>query len=788
MLTGFGTDPVSFYKDVRPLLVERCTMCHGATNGAGGVSLINFSGVSKVGPLLSEVVSGPNPRMPKAGGPLAPAQVELIQRWVSEGAKDDTPAGSGAEAWWSLKPLSATVLPTGAGNPIDSFILTKVREKGLTPSPEADRRTLIRRVTYDLHGLPPTWEEVQAFEADRSPDAYERLVDRLLASPRYGERWGRHWLDVVHYGESHGYDKDKARRTAWPYRDYVIRSLNEDKPYARFIEEQIAGDVLFPDDPHDVVATGFIAAGPWDFVGNAELREGTTDRRIARLLDVDDMVMTAMSGLASTTVHCARCHNHKFDPIPQEDYYSLQAVFAGVDRADRAFDDDPAVFRRRRLLLGERREALIGLRPFTDAVEQTTTPEIEALDKKLGDWRGENAQKPDPELQKKIKTAEAKRKELIDAAVPATVKARMAEWNAKLADVDRRLAELPKPRLVYAAANYFDTIGTFRFAPMPRPVYLLGRGNVDNPGPEVRPGALTAVRALPARFELSNPDDEGSRRVAFAHWLTATTNPLTWRSIANRVWHYHFGSGIVDSPNDFGRMGSLPTHPELLDYMARELLQNGGSLKRLHRLIVTSATYRQSSTNNAANAKIDADNRFLWRMNRVRLDAESVRDSALAISGKLDLTMGGPSAELFWFKDDHSPTYDYTRFDIDSPASYRRSVYRFIVRSVPDPLMERLDCPDPSMMTGKRNITITAIQALALLNNPIFVRQAEHLAARLTAMSPELSSQIDGMYRLTLQRDPKPPEKAEMMNYARQYGLANACRVLFNTNEFLFVD
>jgi hypothetical protein len=222
--------------------------------------------------------------------------------------------------------------------------------------------------------------------------------------------------------------------------------------------------------------------------------------------------------------------------------------------------------------------------------------------------------------------------------------------------------------------------------------------------------------------------------------------------------------------------------------MARELLQNGGSLKKLHRLIVTSAAYRQSSANNPANAKIDADNRYLWRMNRSRLDAESVRDSALAISGKLDLTMGGPSAELFWFKDDHSPTYDYTRFDIDSPASYRRSVYRFIVRSVPDPLMERLDCPDPSMMTGKRNITITAIQALALLNNPIFVRQAEHLAARLAAMSPDLETQIDGMYRLTLQRDPHPPEKAEMINYARQYGLANACRVLFNTNEFLFVD
>jgi hypothetical protein len=349
-LAGFGAEPVSFYKDVRLLLAQRCTVCHAATNSAGGISLVDFGGVSKVASMLPAVISGSNPRMPKAGGPLTPAQVDLIQRWVAEGAKDDTPASAEEDSWWSLKPLSKASPPAGSVNPIDGFILAKLREKGLTASPEADRRTLIRRLTYDLHGLPPNWDEVQAFESDRSPDAYEKLVDRLLASPRYGERWGRHWLDVVHYGESHGYDKDKARRTAWPYRDYVIRSLNEDKPFARFVEEQVAGDVLFPDDPQAVVATGFIAAGPWDFVGNAELREGTTDRRIARLLDVDDMVMTAMSGLASTTVHCARCHNHKFDPIPQEDYYSLQAVFAGVDRADRAFDDDPAVFHQRRLL------------------------------------------------------------------------------------------------------------------------------------------------------------------------------------------------------------------------------------------------------------------------------------------------------------------------------------------------------------------------------------------------------------------------------------------------------
>jgi cytochrome c553 len=775
--------PVSFDRDVRPLLAQRCAMCHGATGGAGGVSLTSYTGVAKVLASVPAVVSGEKPRMPKSGSPLTAAQVAMLTRWIAEGAKND----SVSDVWWSLRPLSKAAPPAGAANPIDAFVLAKLREKGLTPSPEADRRTLIRRLTYDLHGLPPSWEEIQAFVNDRQPDAYERLVDRLLASPRYGERWGRHWLDVVHYGESHGYDKDKARRTAWPYRDYIIRSFNEDKPYTRFVKEQLAGDVLFPGDPQGVVALGMIAAGPWDYVGNAELRDGTTDRKIARLLDGDDMVMTVMSGLASNTVHCARCHNHKFDPIPQEDYYSLQAVFAGVDRADRPYDDDPAVYQRRLPLLAERRAAMLSLRPFQDKKESTSTPEIEALSKQIQQLREENAEKPDEEKRKQADALGEKRKALVEAALDDATRKGIEEWTAKLADVDKRLAELPKPKLVYAAANTFDTIGTFRFAPGPRPVYLLARGNVDAPQNLVQPGALTAVSALPSRFQVDT-DNEGARRAALAAWLTDPKNPLTWRSIANRIWHYHFGAGIVDSPNDFGHMGSLPTHPELLDWLAGQLIENGGSMKTLHRLIVTSATYKQTSANNAANAKTDADNRFLWRMNRARLDAESVRDSALAISGKLDLTMGGPSAEQFWFKDDHSPTYDYTKFDVDSPASYRRSVYRFVVRSVPDPLMDRLDCPDPSLMTGKRNITLTAIQALALLNNPLFVRQSEHLAERVQLLAQDLPGQIDWVFRLSLGRDPKAGEKAELATYAKQYGLANACRVMLNSNEFLFVD
>jgi hypothetical protein len=341
---------------------------------------------------------------------------------------------------------------------------------------------------------------------------------------------------------------------------------------------------------------------------------------------------------------------------------------------------------------------------------------------------------------------------------------------------------------VYAASNFFDPQGTFNFPIVPRPITLLQRGSVESPGKPVGPGALSCVTSLPSRFVLKEGETEGARRAALAHWITAHDNMLTWRSIVNRVWQFHFGAGLVDSANDFGHMGSAPTHTELLDWLAVTFRDQGGSLKQLHKLILMSATYRQRSANIPANAAEDADNRYLWRMNRQRLDAESVRDAVLAASGKLDLTMGGPSAEQFWFKDDHSPVYDYSRFDIDSAASYRRSVYRFIVRSAPDPFMDRLDCPDASLITAKRNTTITAIQALALLNNPFMVRQAEHLAARARGLAEQPDQQIAWIYRLTLGRNPGPAEARRLAQFAAQNGLENTARAILNSNEFLFVD
>jgi hypothetical protein len=585
-----------------------------------------------------------------------------------------------AEAdWWSLRELVRPRVPTvkdcsWVRTPVDAFILAGLEAKGLQPSPSADKQTLIRRVTYDLHGLPPTPEEIDAFLGDTSPDAYEKLIDCLLASPRYGERWGRHWLDVVHYGDTHGYDKDKRRDHAWPYRDYVIHSLNSDTPYSRFIQEQVAGDVLFPQDPGGIVATGFIAAGPWDFVGHVELREGTVEKEKTRLLDRDDMVANTMSTFISLTVQCARCHDHKFDPIPKKDYYRLQAVFAGIDRADRPY---------------------------------------------------------------------ATEKQLVYAVVPHK----------------------------------------------PRPVHELNRGDVERPGVLLDAGALSCVTGLAHIFEISDPNNEGKRRAALAAWLADARNVLTWRSIGNRIWHYHFGRGLVDTPNDFGRNGSLPTHPELLDWLAAEFRDGGQSLKRLHRLILGSAVYRQVSHHHSEFAKIDGDNRLLWRMNRQRLDAESIRDSVLAVSGKLNARMGGPGFELFRFKDDHSPVYDHSALEkINDPSGWRRTVYRFTVRSVPNPFLDCLDCADPNLNTPVRNTTLTALQALALLNDPFMIKQAEYFAERLQRMSPDLQRQIEAAFVLLFGRPPGANEREALADHARQHGLANACRLLLNANEFIFID
>jgi hypothetical protein len=637
------------------------------------------------------------------------------------------------ETWWAYKPLlkpTPPALPAGnfhdwPRNPIDQFVLAKLWAKGLTPSPEADRRTLLRRVYFDLIGLPPTPAEMDAFLCDKSPDAYEKIVDRLLASPHYGERWARHWMDVIHFAETHGHDQDVPRDNAWPYRDYLIQSLNTDKPYGRFVEEQIAGDVLYPKDPQATAALGFLAAGPWDESSLRDIREDTLDRKAGQYLDRDDMVSTVGLSLLSTTVGCARCHNHKFDPISQKEYYGLQAVFAGVDRADRPYDDDPKVRVRRLALL-----------------------------KRKADLQGKKEAKGD-----------------------------------SLKKVEAELASLPPPKMVYAAASDFVPQGSFRPAKGCRPVHVLHRGDIRQPRALAVPGALSCIASMKARFRLADPANEGQRRSALAKWISDRRNPLTWRSITNRLWHYHFGQGIVATPSDFGHMGAAPTHPELLDWLAATLRDNGGSLKRLHRLIVTSATYRQTSAYRADYAKKDATNQCLWRMNRVRLDAEQLHDAVLVVSGRLDPAMGGPSIRQFKQSPGihRTPKVDYLAFDPDTPGGRRRSVYRFLFRTLPDPFMDSLDCPDASQFTAVRSDSVTVLQALSMLNDPFMVRMSEHFAERVAGSGP-VENRVRQAYLHALGREPTERETARMSAYARRHGMANACRLLLNCNEFLFVN
>src|SRR5688572_18537419 len=958
----------SHFPAARTILEAKCLECHGGKTHRAELDLSTRDGLLKGGETGPAVVPGKStesllykkvthadePGMPHKRERLRAGEITDLAKWIDAGAAYDEPLTLKGEPFWSLKPLVKPPVPKTkdkdwAKTSIDSFVLSKLDEKGMKPSAPAHKRTLLRRVTLNLTGLPPTPEELKEFLADESPDAYANVVDRLLASPRYGERWARHWMDTVHYADTHGHSQDRPRPNAWPYRDYLIRSLNADKPYGRFVEEQLAGDVLFPNDPDGIVALGFIAAGPWDDSSQVYITEGSFDQRQAQNLDRDDMVATTINTFVSATVHCARCHNHKFDPIPQKEYYNLQAVFAGVDRVDRPYDTDPKLNAARQALL-KRRTALDVSLKGKALLEESIQAEVTAWEARIGfdaiDWRALDpltytsaggatlTKQPDAAIlasgtradadtytitaRTDVKGITAIRLDVLaDDSLPLRGPGRADNGNPTLTEIkllagnqpvtlqnpsadfnqvyngvdwgvtktldgdpktgwavypqigqshfaifetkddvgatggdgttltfvldqqwpahsigkfrlsvttsprpvrvsaypeniakvlatpaatrteeqrielaayylrtriDEELKALPTPQTVYAVANDFEPRMIFKPAKAPRPIHLLSRGNIDKPGELASPGALSMVAGLPSQFALSDPNDESRRRAALAKWITDPKNVLTWRSIVNRVWHYHFGRGIVDSLNDFGEMGSRPTHPELLDWLAVSFLETGGSIKQLHRLIVTSAAYQQSSTHKATFAEIDSDNHYLWRMNRSRLDAEQVRDSVLQITGKLDLTMGGPPIQQFAMHDPNppvTPMLDYATFDVDSRGSFRRGVYRFVYRTVPDPFMDTLDCADASQLTPARNVSMTALQALAMLNNKFVLRQSEHLAARV-AGAGDVAKQIEAAFRLVLAREPKAEELREVTNYATGHGMANACRLLLD--------
>lgn len=953
------------FADAEPILAKNCVSCHNYGEQKGDLVLDR-------GPLqlehpneLIKLISGPEPEMPEKGAALKASEIEILKKWIDAGAP--FPKGwiiadshSADRDWWSLYPLVKTQAPdiaaedeTWCRNDIDRFIIAKLREEKLSPSPEADARTLGRRLYYDLTGLPPTPKQMQKFlqaSASHPGTAFENLVDELLDSPRYGEHWARHWLDVVRYGDTHGYDKDKLRLNAWPYRDYVIRSFNDDKPYARFVEEQIAGDVLWPGNPDGIIATGFIAAGPWDFIAHAEVGEGKVDGRIGKNMDRDDMVTATFNTFMSITVQCARCHDHKFDPVSMEDYYRSQAVFAAVDRADRVYDLDPSIQKQKRTLSDKLTSLKAEQKTLEEQITKLANPElkkIEARIKKLKEtsqntlkapeygfhslisktpntekwvqldlgspvafkhleliachdeyagigagfgfpkrfrieasndltfkngikiiadksqsdypfpgvlpqsfagnsnekfrfiritatqlaerkndyifalaelrvldskgnnvalgktvtsldsiqapvrWRRSNLvdnKFPHPENEaamQELTQLENQRSSILKKVVTAEMQKKRSQLNEAIKECEKQLNALPAGKLVYAAASDFKARG--RFKPTKgtaRPIYFLTRGDIRSVGPEMSPGAPPLWTDTLAEFNLPPNHVEGERRANLARYLTDKKNPLTWRSIVNRVWLYHFGRGISDTPGDFGRMGAAPSHPELLNWLAAEF-RDKQSLKTLHRKIVTSSAWRQSSAYDPAKAAIDSSNMFYWRSSRTKLTAEELRDSVLAVSGRLNLEMGGPGFQDFVLeKNQHSPHYEYQKYDPENAASHRRSIYRFIPRSRTQPFLTTLDCADPSQSVAKRDETTTALQALTLLNNPFMETMAKHFAKRVEKSKDPLTA----AFQLAANRNPKPKEKATLQPYLDQYGLENTCRLILNLNEFTYVD
>lgn len=978
-------EAIDFETRIRPVLVQHCSRCHGASVRKGGLRLdaghTAFKG-SDSGPVVvagnagqSELVrrvasTDPDFRMPPNGQSLDPNEIALLTEWIDAGAHwpeteyDRAAMHDRGIDHWAWKPLQ-DVSPPGVSAPYDSmirndvdrFILTKLHEKQLTLSAPADRRTLIRRLAFDLHGLPPSISDIDTFVSDTAPDAFERLVDRMLASPHYGERWARHWLDIAHYADTHGFERDQRRDNAWHYRDWVIKALNNDMPYDQFLRDQIAGDVLRPEDPDAIAATGFLAAGPWDFVGQAETPSPML-KRLARADDLDDMVTQLMTASCGITINCARCHDHKLDPISQREYYSLWSVFAGVKRGDRILsplEQQQATDRRQQLeqqlsnskselaqrqgdgwsladIVGggdghgtgkqgsaidpvsgkptESRRGFLEAAPvnqfaesvlrFIDgvvvpdggdsakvpisstgifAVEIPNTSgkawdairngpvnsqfstELAGIDFAKGDHtllslHANSAITFDLNEMRKAGLSESvrfssqagyfgqtpgdgasfhvlidgqlKSQRLsigrddglveVDFTIPATARflTLMATDNgndishdqvcfadavlhpadfqqatidaSKIAAIKQRMDELklqldavPTPAKVYAVN-----------AETPAVVNILLRGSPEQPGEAVSPGAIACL-PLPASFGSGELSD-AQRRTALADWITSPKNPLTSRVIVNRIWHHHFGVGLVDTPSDLGLGGGLPSHPELLDWLAIQLQRNNWSLKSLHRLVCLSATWQQSSRSDAVSFNLkqsaqnpDADNRLLWRQNSRRLDAESLRDAVLTVSGKLELKMFGPGYQNFDYKEEYAPVYTY--ITADQPELWRRSIYRFVVRTSPDPFLTTLDCPNPANLSPTRNVTTTALQSLALLNNEFMLKQAGYFAARLVAQPDSTTVvQVTTAFQSAFARKPSIEELNASIAFIDSNGLTEFCRVLLNANEFVCID
>jgi hypothetical protein len=820
------------------------------------------------------------------------------------GAGGAEPSQEDKKGHWAFQPVKRPPVPDvphgrSSGwprNPIDAFILARLKKAKLSPSVEADRATLMRRLKFDLLGLPPTPEEVDDFVNDPRPHAWEELVERYLASPHFGERWARHWLDAVRFAESDGFETNQPRPTAWPYRDYVIRAFNEDKPYDRFILEQLAGDQIGADE-----ATGFLVGGPHDKVKSPDINLTLMQRGD----ELHDIVNTTAATFLGLTVGCARCHNHKFDPISQRDYYAMRAVFEGVRHGERplARDPDPTLARRlaalrraidevdREIVAAEpladatgpagRRQPVSPLRnierfqptrakfvrftvlatnnlePCIDELEIFTSQpaphpgplSAEARGEPLknialatlgvkatssGDYPGADIHKlehindgrygngrswisntmgagwvqlelPSVATIERIEWArdrEGKYKDRLAVQYRIEAAVTPGDWRTVASSADRTLPEGkfdagPLAKLLgrrqelekqLREAERLETAYVGLFTP-PEPTHRLHRGDPMQKREEVAPAALGE---FDGQLHLKTDATDAQRRLALAKWIADPANPLTARVLVNRLWQHHFGQGIVETPSDFGLNGGRPSYPELLDWLAAEFTEpmspkaSRWSMKHIHRLIVTSATYRQASISRPEGRAVDADCRLYWRYPPRRLEAEPLRDAYLAVSGKLDLRMGGPGFDLFEPNSNYVKVYNPKQEF--GPAEWRRMIYQSKWRMQLDDVFGAFDCPDAGQMAPKRNTSTTPLQALNLLNSRFMLQQSRFFAERLEREAPQdAAAQVRRGFRLAFQREPSAAEMSGALVLVREHGLPALCRALFNANEFLFV-
>jgi mono/diheme cytochrome c family protein len=801
-----------FETKIRPLLAEHCYACHGQDEQESDLRLDTFAG------MIGGGTSGPamTPGKPEESliysavtykdeflqmppeGKLPDEQIALLQEWINQGAPHPERDGpltiqprkgaidlDEARQFWAFQPIVRPPVPDvddadWARNPIDAFLLAQLDAEGLTPAPPADKRTLIRRATFDLTGLPPTPEEIAAFLNDDSPQAFEKVIDRLLDSKRYGERWGRHWLDVARYADSNGLDENVAHGNAWRYRDYVVASFNEDKPFDRFILEQVAGDLLAalgPDDTlnpqpstlneHEpLIATGFLTLGP------KVLAEGDQDK--LQMDIVDEQIDTLGRAFLGMTLGCARCHDHKFDPVGIDDYYSLAGIFKSTRTMETlkriAKWNENVIASPEQLEEKRRHEEQIAAKQqeIATVIERTKAELTTALEE-------EASTETDGEAEPK--------KEITEEDFPEETQARLKELREELKRLEETVPELPTAMGVQEAEEITDT-------------RIHVRGSHLTLGRPVERGIPAVFTDAPLKIS-----EEDSGRMQLARWLVSDENPLTARVIANRLWRWHFGQGLVPTPDNFGRLGEAPVNPELLDWLAIELRENGWSLKSLHKRIMLSATYRMSSRENPDNHAIDPENRFQWRAPVRRLEAEAIRDSLLAVSGLLDETMGGSMLHV----KNRAFLFDHTSKDTTSYDSHRRSLYLPVIRNNLYDGFSLFDYADSDVPQGNRNTSTVAPQALFLMNSDLLLETSAALSDRLFTEQPEdEQARVARLYELTLGRLPESHETDRFLTFVKRFEKAigessgeediyqtawtAACQTILGTNEFLYVQ